>query len=315
MATQDYVIITPEKMDANSFGFTKTRDNQYGGKMTGLVYNDQRFYLKFRGKAPFGIGTKMNDTGYNIQINVTDENIQKAFEEFDAYILKNGQTHYTNWGIPVNKTKGKSNSVHIAEMYKSTLKFPMIKKNKGTPDEELVVNPDYPAYIQASIPTKKDQPNVFACDFFDSNGNQITEMEFMSTEERKTAKGRSVCDAVPNMSEVTLLLRASSVWGGPQGFGVSWQVAQARVYPPVALPKGKWVGDDDNDDDDDSENVRPSGNLLADDDAPTTQKTDDEVEKTTDDVTSDDEVVEAEAEPVPEPEPVKPRRVLRPRRT
>jgi len=266
----DYKILTAETIDVDKFTFGTPKANNYGGKAIPIKYDEGRFYLKLRGRTPFGVARTMTGDGFNIQINVSDPTLKAKIEAFDELILNSGFEAKAAWGIPPPKRAGKPFDMeHVQDQYKPMLKYPM-KKVDG---DVRVVNPDYDPYIQVTFPqslTKTDPP-TFTCEFYDSNAKKIEDLSVTpkdGAEGTNKSNGRSVMPAIPNGSEVAVLITATSAWGSAQGFGVSWKVSQIRVFPPATLPKNQCLLDEG--DEEEVEPGLPSGfNALADENQPT----------------------------------------------
>src|SRR3990167_2102821 len=99
----DYVVLTPETMDLKLFSFGEAKTNNYGGKAIPVKYDGKRFYLKLRGRTPFGVNPTMQGDGYTLQIAVSDPKIQDKLSGLDDMVLQQGIVNKIAWGIPKPK--------------------------------------------------------------------------------------------------------------------------------------------------------------------------------------------------------------------
>ena len=106
----------------------------------------------------------------------------------------------------------------IEELYK-----PMtIESKKG----------DYAPTMKFKVPFYEDK---FGVTVFDNDKNEVEP------------------DAITKGSQVTLIAKITSMWFVGKQFGVTWQIAQAKLFPSTTLPKYAFADDDDDEELNDEE--------------------------------------------------------------
>src|SRR3989338_5416738 len=189
----DYVVLTPETMDLKLFSFGEPKDNQFGGKAIPLKYDGKRFYLKLRGRTPFGVNPTMQGDGFTLQITVSDSKIQEKISALDEMVLQQGITNKVAWGVPKPKAPAKGqpaqkfDDAYVQTQHKPLLKYPIKFVNKGTDDEVREIDDRYPPYVQVSLPQSQNKTTgevVFTCEFFNADSEPIRDIEIIPKEER-----------------------------------------------------------------------------------------------------------------------------------
>jgi len=266
--------------------FKKASTNSHGSTSIGFNYKGSRTYLKTpKMRAPFGLGRGMDNKGYVIQLTFDKDNAPAAdflerCKQFDETMIQAGIDHAFEWGITQKKDKVPSREV-VEDRYKPMVKYPRYPKNHPTKAREI--NPEYPPYIQVSLPESKPKEGEEAADeASDEVVDFLTELynknkELIPINEQTLGKH----------CQLTGLIYATSAYSSTTGFGVSWKAAQLMVFPKGGLPTGTCLIDDDVDDsseeDASHEQVPEAGSVEA-----------------------GSEPEQPESAPEPEPEPIVP---------
>ena len=296
--------------------FSDPTANQYGGKRIGMKYNNGRLLWKLpKMRAPFGIGQGMQGNGYNLQLSLDDDNdAAKELETIYKQIDENFKEYAINnaYELGITKKKGDKGAAKNAvdEKFKPLVKVATYSQNKA-PSPDLVgePNPDYPNFIQLSIPlSNKDGKTEVLTEFYDRDGKRI---EINDPEDLMTV--------IPRQSRCTVLTTGSA-WSGTPGFGISMRAQQVRVYANnESIPRGQCLIDDPEDEEEEEEeedmNVSPAPAPVAASavaaSAPVAAPAASAAPAAVQDEESEsEEETESEEEEVPEPvpEPVQPKR-------
>ncbi len=291
---ESFDIISSDSWVPENHNFGLAKANKSGqGNSAPMTYNNRKYYLKFpKMFSPFGASTAQPKPGeapspnpkFSIQLafgdDVSNATFQKKVERFDTYVISDAMKpdKQLSWlGAP--KTKPYHLDV-VTMKYSHMIKRPIDKVTKE-------INSLYPPFIRANITTSFKDHTLVTTEVYDFN-NELMTVDLDSNSPNHISK------KIPPGSQISGLM-VGSVWCNPTGFGVTWNLAQVKVFPAKGLPKGKCLVDDPEDTDVSTENDTTStdGGVAAD--------VQDE------DVTGEDDVIEVEesepveVEEVPEP--------------
>lgn len=247
-----YDIITTDSWEAKSHNCGPAKPNKSGqGKSAPFTYNKRRFFLKVpKMYCPFGASKPKPKPGekepenpaWSIQMAFGDDVGQQVFQkkvtDFDEFMVDEATKPENNasW-LGASKTKPFSREV-VESKYSRMLK-------RSVKDGE--VQTQYPPFIRAQLPTTFKAPYEFTCEIYDKDNNLID----VSPNPTSTT---SINKVITSGCFVSALL-SGSIWANATQFGVTWRIAQLKVFPAKGLPKGKCLVDDpeDNDDENDDE--------------------------------------------------------------
>uniref|UniRef100_A0A6C0BM65 Uncharacterized protein n=1 Tax=viral metagenome TaxID=1070528 RepID=A0A6C0BM65_9ZZZZ len=230
------------------------KNNKSGqGKTAVISYRGKRFYLKTpKMYCPFGASKpklkpgetpKENET-WSIQMAFDNNNDCQAFQqkatEFDQFMIDQGVVpdNCVNW---LGASKTKPFSREVVEIKYS----PMVKYSKR--DGEIQTQ--YPPFIRAAFPTTFKVPYDFTCEVYDKSNNLIPISIDPNSPNHlsKVISSGCICSA----------LLTGSIWAGALGYGVSWKIAQIKIFPPRGvIPKGKCLVDDPDDEEEDDKDEK-----------------------------------------------------------
>jgi hypothetical protein len=250
MKVEDIIII-PQKWDINKHtcGVAKMNKNKQG-KSVPLSYDGQKFYLRTpKMSCPFGAqrpkpkdGEKEKESDqWSLQMAFDSDKdcqlFQKKAEDFDKFMISEALKPENNvsWlNAPRNKL---FNEAVVDSKYKRMVKEPM---------KDGVVQTNYPSFIRVVFPSTFKEPFELTCEIYDQNNKQLT---VSMNRQDPNCIGK----IIPMKSKCSALLTGSIWCNSSTGFGVTWRVAQLKVFPPKdSLPKGKCLVGDPNDDDDEN---------------------------------------------------------------
>lgn len=258
MATNYNITRTSEwEPSLENHEFKKASTNSHGSTSIGFLYKGSRSYLKTpKMRAPFGLGRGMDNKGYVVQLtfdkdNAPAQDFLQRCEQFDEMMIQAGMDHAFEWGITQKKDKVPSKEV-VEDRYKPMVKYPRFPKNHPTKARE--VNPEYPPYIQISLPEVKPREGEEAPDTSDDTVDFLTELynknkELIPINEQTITKH----------CQLTSLIYATSAYSSTTGYGVSWKAAQLMVFPKGGLPTGTCLIDDDADSSDEGDASNEGG--------------------------------------------------------
>ena len=242
-------IINVDAWDVHQHNCGLAKVNKSGqGKSAPLTYNKKRFYLKVpRLYCPFGASKPKPKPGdkepenpsWSVQMSFGDDELCKIFQnkvnEFDQFMIDQAcQPEYQVSWLGASKTKPFIREI-VESKYTHMLKY--VKK-----DGEI--NHEYPPFIRAQFATTFKPPFEFSCEIYDKD-NQLLKASTNPDADDCINK------VIPNGCYCSALL-TGSIWANATGFGVTWKIAQLKVFPLRGLPKGKCLVDDPDDDVDDS---------------------------------------------------------------
>ena len=220
------------------------------GKSATLTYGKRRFYLKTpKMRCPFAASLPKPKPGevsrgneqYSLQLEFGDDAECQVFQqkasEFDAYMINEGikPDNSVGW-LGASKTKPYGREV-VESKYS-----PMIKYSK----KDGEVQTQYPPFMRANFPTTFKEPFEFTCEIYDKSNKLIpvTTNPTASDSITKVVTAGCWCSA----------LLSGSIWCNNTGFGVTWRVAQLKVFPPKGvIPKGKCLMSDPDDEEEEEE--------------------------------------------------------------
>lgn len=246
-----YDIITPQSWKVTDHKCGMAKPNKSGqGKSASLTYNHRRFYLKTpKMHCPFGAGKPKPKAGeiekenaqWSVQMAFIEDAECQVFQqkanEFDEFMIDEATKLDNNVGwLGGSKTKPFSREV-VESKYTRMVKY---SKDKNTGEQST----QYPPFLRASFPSTFKAPFEFTCEVYDKSNRLMTispNNESLDCISRVIPPG-SMCSA----------LLSGSIWCNAQGYGVTWRVAQLKVFPPRGvIPRGKCLVDDPEESDED----------------------------------------------------------------
>lgn len=281
-----YDIISPHSWNIQKHMCGAAKVNKSGqGKSASLTYNKRRFYLKTpKMYCPFGASkpplkpgeVEKDHTQWSVQLAFGDDAECQIFhtkaEEFDQFMIDEGMKteNIVGW---LGGSKAKPFSREVVENKYSN----MIKVSK----KDGEVQTQYPPFIRAALPSQYQSPFDFTCEIYDKNNELLSASP-------NASDPNGITHIIPAGCMCSALL-SGSIWCNTSGFGVTWRVAQIKIFPSRAtIPKGKCLVDDPEEEDEEDE-----------EDEEEEKEKEDDIEEVTEEVVEvdDDEVVE-ELEPV-----------------
>ena len=247
----NYDILNVHSWDVRRHNCGLAKVNKSGqGKSAPLTYNKKRFYLMIpKMYCPFGASKPKPKPGdkepenpsWSVQMSFGDDELCKIFQskvnEFDQFIIDQAcQPEYQISWLGASKTKP-----FIREIVESKYN-PMLKYVK----KEGEINHEYPPFIRAQFATTFKPPYEFSCEIYDKDSQLLKASINPDADD-------CINKVIPNGCYCSALL-AGSIWANATGFGVTWKIAQLKVFPLRGLPKGKCLVDDPDDDDDSNDN-------------------------------------------------------------
>lgn len=235
-------IITTSSWDINKHVCGAAKLNKSGqGKSATLTYNGRKFYLRTpKMYCPFGAskpkpkpGEKAQENAqWSVQFVFGDDKESQEFynkvSDFDQFMIDEGLKLENNVGwLGGSRTKPYSREV-VESKYSTMIKY---SKKDGEAQKQ------YPPFIRASLPTLYNEPSEFNCELYDQYNNLLDVSPSITAP-------NSVTGVISPGCWCTALI-IGSIWCNPSGFGVSWRIAQIKIYPSKgSLPKGKCMIDD-----------------------------------------------------------------------
>lgn len=226
-------IIRYNKFDASKVTFTDMKQNRYGGKTVGLKYNGKALVLQTpKMYLPYGLseyhvkdsnGNSTGDVKYSLDLsfkgwnedgNTTTKVFYENMNAFDERLVAQGVENRVGW------FKSKSHTKEVIQaLYSSAVR---LSKDKETGE----VTDKWPPTMKAKVWRKDD--GSFRCETYSAAREQV---DF----EESVVKG----------CYVQALVSCSGVWFAGGKFGVSWQVRQMIVHPPMRITGYSFLEDED----------------------------------------------------------------------
>lgn len=249
-----YEIITPQTWTIKDHKIGVVKANKVGqGKSAKMTYRGRNFYVKTpKMYCPFdaqrppkmeGKQPKENEQ-YTVQLAINDDDAEcqmfhQKVMEFDEYMISEAckPENCVNWlGAP--KSKPYSREV-VENKYSPMLKF---SKDKQTHEKSTM----YPPFIRVGFPTTFKPPYEFTCEIYGKDNKTPLSV---STDPQAD---NCVSKIVPRGSMCSALL-TGSFWSTAQSFGITWKIAQLKVFPPRdVLPRGKCIISDPEEEEDET---------------------------------------------------------------
>jgi len=168
---------------------------------------------------------------WSLQMSFGDDQDCQQFQqralEFDQFMINEACKPDNSAGW-LGSSKNKPYSKEVVESKYS----PMIKYAK----KDGEVRHEYPPFIRVQFPTTYKTPIEFTCEIYGANNQSITVSP-------NPVVDNSISKMIPPGVWCSALL-SGSIWCTTGGFGVSWRIAQLKVYPPKGLPKGRCLVSD-----------------------------------------------------------------------
>lgn len=250
-----YDIIAVKDWNVPNLVCGAAKPNKSGqGKSGSLTYKSgistRRFYLKVpKMQCPFGASKPKPKPGekekeneqYSMQLTFTDDEVCQEFQkkvlEFDEFMINEGLKPENNVGwLGASKSKPFNRDV-VEVKYTKMMKY---SKDKNTGE----ISKQYPPFIRATLPTTFKAPYSFTCEIYDKSNNLLSaSLDPQSPD--------YISKVIPPFCWCSALL-SGSIWCNSNGYGVTWRVAQLKVFPPRGvIPKGKCLVSDPDDEEED----------------------------------------------------------------
>jgi hypothetical protein len=255
MSNDTLTILNATNWIPNKSQTSTAKPNKSGqGKSVNLTYEGNRFYLKtpkmhvpFGGSQPpnlkGGLNEKIKDIPqWNVQMVFSDDPENTTFlekvREFDEFMIN--EAHRIDNNI---SWLGASRSKPFSKEVVESKYFPMLKHSK----KDGEISDVYPPFIRIGLPTNYKNPKDFSCEFYDKDG-------ILLNISANSLDSNSPTNMIPSGSYCAALIQGS-IWCTSNGFGVTWKVAQIKIFPPKgSIPRGKClVNDPDEGSEDESE--------------------------------------------------------------
>lgn len=239
-ATSSASLITRSNdFDPTLVSYKEPRLNKRGGKNVSLLTRagGSQLIIQFPFIFTWGVNERVDETSgrvsydLNLSFQNTDESdpTGQLFHKLKALQEKFLDDAVENSKLWFGKAK-MSREVAEAMMY-PILKYPKIKEGKGVGEPDL----SRPATIKLKLQYWDEKFNV---ELYNMNKDQIFGP---NTETDKTPM-----ELVPSRSHIKGLMRCTGAWFAGGRFGLTWDLVQAQVRPPVML-QGFCILDDSDD--------------------------------------------------------------------
>ena len=249
-------IVKYNKLNVDHVTFTDPKQNRYGGKTVGVKYKNKTLVLQTpKMYLPYGLseyqvkdtsGNPTGDVKYSLDMSFNGWNkpgdssvktFYKNMKNMDELLLQKGLTNRVAW------FKSKSHTREVVE----ALFSPVVRMSK---DRETGETTDkWPPTMKAKLYCNKD--GSFKCETYNSAREQVDFLE-------NVTKG----------CYVQALVSCSGVWFAGGKYGVTWNLKQMIVHPPLRITGYSFLDDDEDVDDVEqyTEKETPASNFVSDDD-------------------------------------------------
>jgi hypothetical protein len=218
MSNDKYVTIDFATMDFKKLTFSEVKTNKYGANYVNIQYDGKIPLCKFpKMQVPFGISAfedQKNPGVYNYCMETSFDNLNESSPlqplykkalEFDDVIVKAVAKHHKEWLNDDEKPDAK----YLKKQYTPFVKVPTDKKTK----KPLA----YASRCKASFYVNKT--GEFSFSSYDASRNKLTLTKDNFTEH------------IGNRDEVMTARQMKQIWfTNMGGFGVSWELQQARIF-------------------------------------------------------------------------------------
>lgn len=226
-------IIRYNKFNTSKVTFTEMKQNRYGGKTVGVKYNGKSLVLQTpKMYLPYGLseyqvkdinGNATGDVKYSLDLSFKGWNDEgdtptKTFynnmNKLDELLVSQGVENRVTW------FKSKTHTKEVIEaLYSSGVR---LSKDRHTGE----VTDKWPPTMK--VKAWRNDNGSFKCETYNTNREQV---DFEET----VVKG----------CYVQALISCSSVWFAGGKFGLSWQVRQMIVHPPMRITGYSFLDDED----------------------------------------------------------------------
>ena len=242
-------IVKVEDLDVSKIKLSKINVNKYGGKSLYLNYDGSKTPLYLRlptMMAPFGMNKWEDENNkdraptYTLALSFNgmdnNERLKKCYDklvELDNLMVDLGVKHSKEW------FKKKKSKAVVEDNYNSMIRQDDEKKWPAK------INKINVRYVQNEN-SDGEKTGKFVCNFFDKNKEDF----------RVTDK-----DDIPSKTKITPLIKCRGVYLiGSSKFGLSWDLAQAKITPPSTLNRYA-LGDDSDCDEEDVTEIPVDNNV------------------------------------------------------
>ena len=205
--------------DIDQIKFDKLTTNDYSCRIIKVKYGDKGSRLVFQTpkmRSPFGVfESQMNEDDpvkYFLELSFDDEKselVKKCHEKFAALDEKMMKECMKN---PQWLGKDEVNYDLAEDKY-----IRMVRRFKNK--ETGAFTGEYPDTLRAKISVKRE------------DGSPLVEVYDHNEERIPISSMKELMEFVPKGSRVKALLQGTNVWSNTSGYGLTWRVAQIKVFP------------------------------------------------------------------------------------
>lgn len=204
------------EINVNDIVYNEPKQNQHGGNMVGLSFKGGKVVMQVpKASIPFGVNTMTTENNeVRKSLDISFKGLENNLKLQDFYDFVRGLDE-RNQEMAVKNSpewlKKKMSAEVVSELYK-----PLVNdKSEGK----------YPATMRFKLPT-------------DNDGN-FTGKVFSPTREPMTL------DDVTKGSEVSLIVEIQPMWFVNKQFGMTFKVAQIKLYKKASMDEYAFRDDDD----------------------------------------------------------------------
>lgn len=243
--SNNQILKPTDKFDLNKVTFSTLKTNKFGGKLCYLNYNRAPLRIQTPKMAlPFGVSKWESTPG---------SSTYKYLMEFSFNDYNNGdnkmKTFYENIKAIENKVKNEAETQSVAwfkkkqsrelidEFFKSQVKVSL--------DKDGEESDKYPPRLRSKV--IHSEQDGFKIDVYDSEKNEDGEYE------RLVLDKDNLEETIPRGSKAVAILECTGIWFVEKSFGISWKVAQVKVFKNQNKLSGFCLEDEE--ETDETENV------------------------------------------------------------
>lgn len=205
------------ELPVSDITYNAPKQNQHGGNMVGLSYNNYKIVMQIpKASIPFGVNSLTTEKGEerkSLDISFRGMENNKALQEFFEWV-KDLDERNKNMAVQNSEVwlKKKMSYEVVSELYK-----PLVNDKSDK----------YPATMRFKVPT--NQMGEFTGDVFAPDRTKMT------------------LDDVTKGSEVSLIVEIQPMWFVNKQFGITFRIAQMKLFKKQSLTEYAFRDDDDDD--------------------------------------------------------------------
>lgn len=242
--TNANTVLKANEIESKKITFSTPKTNKFGGKLVYLNYERGPLRVQTpKMHLPFGISKWENTPGsgsykYLMEFSFgdmeTDPKMKKFYDsvkEVEDLVKSQAELQSVAW------FKKKQSREIIEEFFKSQLKHSLDNEGNNTGA--------YPPRIRSKL--VHNEQSGFRVEVYDNVKNEEGEYERLSLDEDNLE------DVVPRGSKAVAILECTGIWFVEKSFGISWKVAQVKVYKSANKLNGCCLDDEEDDVEEDVE--------------------------------------------------------------